>query len=501
MSLPAVDNAEYPTSEEILSQLLNDIRYGYASAGLTANVEVGSDHYYRARAFSRRVAIIVANNKLSNRDRSPNTAQDDALVELAGVYGITLRPASSAAGFVLVEVVGAGTVTIPADYKWTAPDGEVYATITANTVSDGDPVEVSAVNAGVQTNQDAGVTGIWNLASIANLKQNATVEAGAIDGGVDEDTTEVLRQRLLRRLAFPAVGGTPAQVATFAEESSAAIEQAFVYSAVRGPGSYDVVVVKAGGDRTLAPSIVTAAAANIEANMPGHADVNVTTVFPQELDVILNATLPLPRSAGGAGGGWRDTVPWPSTADATFAKVTANTGTTITVNSTSADPPVVGKRFGIWDPVAAEMLEYTIQTVTGASGAYVVTPDPSLSAPLTAVQVNAYVSAGAVQLTQYASEFYDQHVLLGPGEKSANAFILKRGRRQPGPDIDKPSSLTNLQLCAITDEHPEVLDLTYGARYETLTTTTRSSPSVPASTADEARILAPAFIAIRRQVT
>lgn len=501
VSLPVVDSPAYPTSDELLAQTLNDIRYGYAAVGLPANVEVGGDHYFRARAFNRRLAIAIANNKLANDNRNPLTAKGDELIELAGVHGVRPRPASSAAGFVIAKVTGGGTVTVPQGYPWIAPNGQSYHVITATTVADGEPVEVSADDTGTKTNQVSGTVGLWGLASLANLKQEAAVDVDAIDGGVEADDEEKLRQRLLRRLAFPEVGGTPAQIATWAEEASAAIEQAFVHPAARGPASYDVVVIKAGGNRALAPSIVAAAKANILANMPGHADVNATTVDAEYVDIVVNATLPLPKSVGGAGGGWRDTNPWPSTADATLAKVTAKTSSTLTVNSTSADAPSVGKRFGIWDPTDEVMLEFTIQSVSGGSGAYVVTPDPAVSSTLTNVQVGAYVSAGAVQLTDYADELNDEVLDLGPGEKSSLGAILRWARRQPGPDVEAPNTLTHLQLCEVTEAHAEVLDLDYAARYATGTTTTLTSPSTPATTADPTKVLVPKFIAFRRKVT
>ena len=59
-------------------------------------------------------------------------------------------------------------------------------------------------------------------------------------------------------------------------------------------------------------------------------------------------------NAGGAGGGWRDAVPWPSSAETgvnVFAEVTSIANLTtlsqITVNSTAADPPKAGDRFRV----------------------------------------------------------------------------------------------------------------------------------------------------------
>lgn len=499
MALPTVTDANLPTPEESLSQTLNDIQFAFSQRGLAANVDVGSDHYIRAQAFTRRVAIALANNEIANTNRSPLTAQGDELVELASTHGITPRPASSADGFLVVGVSGGGSVVIPADFTATAPSGETYKTTSAFTVSDGDSAEVIAVNTGAQTNQLAGTILTWNSGSIANLKQTATVDSGGLDGGVDEDSPETLRQRLLRRLANPEVGGTVAQVAQFAEEATAAVEQAFVHAAVRGPASYDVAVTKAGGDRTLSGTTVSTVSANITANMPGHADFNVTSVVAEPLDVVVNLSLPLPKSAGGSGGGWRDAVPWPSTADAVPPKIIAKGSGTVDVDSTSADPPVAGKRFGVWNPVNEEMLEFSTLSVSGGSGAYRITIDPASSDPLTGVQVGARVSAGALNLKQYASEFAAQMGGLGPGEKTDSIAILPRGRRQPGTDVEKPAALTLLQLGAVAANHAEIEDYSYAVRYLTGTTTSHSTPTIPPTTASPPRILTLKFLAFRRQ--
>jgi len=498
MALPTVTDQFYPSPEEVLAQILNDLRFAYAQAGIVANVEEGSDHWIRAKAFAARVSIAIQNGRLALADVSPLTATDDALVTLAGIYGVVKRPAAKAAGAVII--VCTGSVTIPQGYLCTAPNGEKYETVSASTVSSGDPVDIIAVNAGESTNQDAGTILQWDSSAVGNLRATCTVDSGGIDGGEPEDDDERLRSRLILRLAFPGVGGNWSQIAQWAEESSASVEAAFVYPAVRGPASYDVAITKAGGDRQLSSTTTDLAQAYIEARMPGHADLNVTSVDPQEVDVIINMTLPLPAVAGGAGGGWRDASPWPSTADATLAKVTATGSGTITVNSTSSDPPVAGKRFGIWDPSTEEMSEFTVLSVSGSSGAYVVTIDPSSSDPMGFVVSGMYVSAGAVNLTDYGPEFLAQMQSLGPGEKTTSAAILPRGRRMPGPDVSNPYLLSNVLLGRLSAQHDEIIDVAYAARYETGTTTTRTSPSIPTTTADPPRILVLKHLAFRRQV-
>lgn len=501
MAIPSVDNSAYPTPEEILNQYLSDVRYGYERIGVVANVSKGSEPYIRGQALANRISIAIQNNKLALADVSPLDASGDALVELAGVFGVTKRPASSASGNVKIEAIGVATVTIPAGFKCTSPSGIQYQTTGSFTVPNGGSVEVQAVSAGADTEQVSGTVLTWDSAAIGALGQNCTVDAGGIDGGSDEDTEEVLRRRLIQRLSFPEVGGNTAQVVSFAEEATSAVQAAFVYAAVRGPSSYDVAVTSTSADRSLSAANLSIVTNNILANMPGSADLNVTSVEAEQLDVVLNCALPLPVNAGGAGGGWKDAVPWPSTNDGVvYAQVTAKPSpNVIEVNSTAADPPLNGQRFAIWDYVNSKMLRFTILSVAGGPGAWLITRTND-SDPFTSVDIGSYCSADAVNLSAYATQFNEAIALLGPGQKTTSQDILPRAKRQPGPDFTFPTDLTNATLNNVLSQNDEMLDLNYAARYETGTVTTRFSPSIPLTTADPPKVLAMKYFAIRAQV-
>ncbi len=507
MTLPSVTDAEYPTPDEVLNQLLTNVKYAYDRIGVVASVAKGSELYERFKVLAGRISVAIANNKLALADISPLDATGDALVELAGTYGIFAREASSAQGFATVTTVG-GSVTIPANFVCTSPTGIQYETITANTVVDGENVQLIALSAGEDTDADEGDILTWDDAAIGGLGQTCVVASGDISGGKDKDDEETLRSRLLRRLSSPSVGGNTAQVAEFAESSSAAVEKAFVYMAARGASTYDVAIVSDDNNRQVNDAIQATVSSFILGLMPGSARMNLTSVNGQQLDVVVNAALPLPVNAGGAGGGWRDDAPWPSSADgAVYAEITdvpvGQGGTlaanTIKVDSTAADPPVVGKRFALWDYENGQIHEFTIKTVGGAPGAYLVEIDTSSSSALSFVEVGMRCSAGASNLSAYAEEFQAAIKLLGPGEKTTSTNKLPQARRFPPPDVEAPSDLTAIQLTLIINEHPEILDMTYAARHETGTANVRNSPSVPATVADEPRILTLKHLSIRRQ--
>lgn len=488
MALPTVGTISYPTAAEIRDGILRTIKLGCARVGITVNVLYGSEPYTKAEAMARRLVVAFANNKVALEDYSPLTATGDRLRQIAAVFGVTERAASSATGFVVIS--STGLVTIPAGYRAVAPNGETYDTITANTVANGGAVELVAVNTGSATNQVAGTKLTWTSAAVGALGATCTVAVGGIDGGVEADDDEAIRERLLDRLANPAVGGNNADVKAKAQDSNAAVQAAYVYSALRGPSSLDVALTKEGDDRELSDANVSITEAAVRAALPGYADVNVTAVTAQEVDVVLRATLPAPTTSGGAGGGWVDGTSWPQgtpAAGTNDGKVTAYTAPTATVRTTTS--PVVGQRIGVWDPVGEVMHQYTITTIGGVSGAYTITVQGlEGAAGFKANPLGAYISAGAVNLDAYAATMLAEVLKLGPGEKTDSLDLLPRARRYPNVDSKAPTSLDNRILGNMQAAHPE-LTADYGLRLDTGTTTTRTTPGLPTTTTDPPNIL------------
>lgn len=487
-ALPTVGEINYPSAQDIRDGALRTMKLGLARVGINLNTLPGSDPFVRAEAWARRAVIAFANNRIRYADLSPLTATGQNLIDVAAMFGVAKRPASRSTGY--VRIVCTGTVTIPAGYRATAPNGETYDTITAATLTTGGVVEVRSVNTGLVTRQDATTRLTWQSAAIGTMAITCVVAAGGLDGGADEDSEDTLRRRLLDKLANPAGGGNTAQVRQLAEDSTAAIERAYVYNACRGPATTDVAVTAEGGDRTLSDATVAIAAAALQ-GLPGHADINVTSVLAQPVDVLLLATLPLPQSAGGAGGGWVDGTPWPRgtpVAAANDGKVTAYAAGVATVRVTSAVPQV-GQRIGVWDPADQEMNEYTIASVGGVSGAYTITVQGLEGAAGFKVSPLAcYVSAGAASLSLYAATFLAQCETFGPGEKTESDEALPRARRQPVVSSENPRDLDNRILGALQAAHTE-LEASYGLRLDNVSGSARTAPSVPVNAISPPRIL------------
>lgn len=495
MTTFSVGSAAYPTAIEIRDQILSDLTYYGQQSGITYNVKPGSEYYKIATAIANRVTIAISNNKISNDQRNPLIATGQPLRDIARVYGITERPASKSSGDASVKVVTGVATTIQAGWQGTGSNGKKYITVQVESdIENGDEITLQSVEAGADTVLATGSQITWDSAANASLLNPATVVAPGIRGGEDADDDDDIRRRLLDRLAAQAVGGNGASLKGWAEEISASIGAAFVYQGIRGPASVDIAIISETGDRTLSGIVVDDSRSNVESKMPGGVvSINLTTVYPEELDIVLGAKLPLPEVAGGTGGGWRDASPWP----AELTKITNISGANITVDS--VDAPVVGQSIGLWDRsdiAAPAMRERSVATVSGSTGAWIVT----LTGANAFIEVGDYISAGATNLVNYAATAYAQFQLMGPGEKTDNPDLLPRSARYPSAEVTAPMDLTARQISEIMNEHDEMSDLEYSCRYETGTTTTRTSPSLPATTADAPRVLVCKKFAFIRKV-
>ncbi len=509
MATIPVTAVEYPTPNEVHSQLLSDLRYAYDALGITVNVKKGSELWERTWVVANRVSLAITNGQIGLLNTTPVDATGEALITWAATFGVFPRPASKAAGFVeVVVVLPATSLTVPNTFACTGPAGIKYETTAATLVSNGDPVPIQAIDAGAAGDLASGNVK-WDSAAVGFLGQNAMVAVGGIDGGADADDEETLRARLLRKLSFPAVGGNWAHVAELAEASSAAITSAFVYPAERGPSSFGVAIIGEVSDPALNVTTVNTAAAAVAAGMPGSESNNTTTVVLEQLDIIINATLPLPVHAGGAGQGWHDATPWPSTAELGvngYAEITGLDGTlnTITVNSDANDPPLIGHRFSVWipgtEPADSEFQDFTVTGIAGGAGAWIMTVDAPVTSDLV---IGMFCSAGAQNLQAYGIDFLNAMGTLGPGEKTTNADILQYARRRPTHETERPQSLTTRTLHTLITNHTEIIDLSYAGRFTSPATpgfTTQTTPTVPTMTANPPRMLTLRYLSIRRQV-
>lgn len=488
----------YPTPAEIRDNILRTLKNGLMDLGISnPAVGPGTDYYVLAQGVANEIAVAVANAQILDDQRMPDTAVGTDLDRVASIWGLSRRPAGGSSGFIILDSTASTTIATGA--QLTDGAGLRYEVTAGGTYADADVIPVSAVDTGFATNLEAGETLQWVSApAYANTK--ALVASGGLTNGVDAETDETLRARLLSRLQNAPSTGNWEHVAQFAEESWPTVQKAFVYPALQGPGTVSVAVTAAptatNKSRALSSTTVTnKVKPYIEGNMPEHVLVNVTPTTDVNTDVSFVLTLPDAPTASppGPGGGWLDGTPWPSldTSDPTPPPitVTAVTSTTVLTVDAVTSPIEDVSRIAWLSPTNWELYTATVTAVSGTSGAYVITLDK----PFTGITTGCYIWPQCENQQTYVDAVLEAFALMGPGEKTSNTSDLVRGYRHPTPSSGWPYSLGGKMLRSLVQSGDEVLD----ADYLTRSTTT---PSVAASATSNPNILIPRHIAFYKAV-
>lgn len=136
----------------------------------------------------------------------PDTAESEYLERWAAIWAITRKPADFAAG--PAAFPGTNGTLVPAGTIVQRQDGVQYKVLTDATVASGSAsLSVQAMVAGADSNLAAG-NRLTLLSPIAGLQSSGTVSTGGIVDGVDVESDDRLRERLLQRIQNPPQGGS-----------------------------------------------------------------------------------------------------------------------------------------------------------------------------------------------------------------------------------------------------------------------------------------------------
>jgi hypothetical protein len=473
---------------------------GVANPNLTRT----SDYWVRAESLSQQISVLYANQQILAEQSMPDTAEDDDLGRWLAMFAIGFRPAQPAAGNVVLSTSAATFITT--DQQLLDAEGQVYQVTVGGTYNDGDLIPIIGISTGLATDHPQGTVLQWiGTPAFADIK--ALVAIGGLIDGADTDTNETARNRLLTFFRNPPQGGNWSQVKGWAEASSASVQAAYVYPAINGPATLGICVVgplefdlTLGWTREVSTAVLNTAATYVAARMPTHVDIVTATPIDVpvsspdvDTDVSIGLTLPISSAGGGPGGGWVDATPWPAllgtSTRVTVSAVTSSTDITLTSDDAATTPSTTGLIAGettiAWfssanfaagqDPL---VIATVVSIVSGVTGAIRIT----LSTPFTGVVVGDFVMPNAENIQDYARAWLGAMNDMGPGEWSAHAQVLVRGRRYPLNDTSNPYSLGGVQLRAITDVGSEVRDVAY--LYRNVTTPAAGvavTPGNPAS--------------------
>jgi uncharacterized phage protein gp47/JayE len=287
---------DVPTLPELQEQTADDLNFyldgedarlprtePYALAHMTAGAVRG------AYGFQRFLAAQIL----------PDRASVEYMERWASIFGLTRTPANQAAGD--IDITGTNGATAPTGTQWQSADGsQVWAQTAPVTIAGGvGTVGVQAVEAGTDGNATVG-TVVVIASPIAGINDEGVVAAGGLTGGLDQETDDSLRTRLLERIRDTPQGGSEADYVAWAKtaSTSAPVNEVWVTDAEYGGGTVGIrfsLTVPSGGDATDAipslgpPTDASLVAAAIDAERPVTADV--TVVGPTAQGVAFNITL------------------------------------------------------------------------------------------------------------------------------------------------------------------------------------------------------------------
>jgi uncharacterized phage protein gp47/JayE len=218
-----------------------------------------------------------------------DTTEGEWLDKYVAMFGLERKPAVKATG--QVTFTGPDGTIIPAGTRLVTDDVEpVYFVTTADATIAGGSATVSAEaeEGGVKGNVSAGE--ITSLAIDEEYFEVVSVTNNEpFTGGVDEESDDELRARLLDRLRRPVTSGNANHYRQWALEV-AGVGDAKVYPVWNGPGTVKVVLLDT--EKKAPPqSIVDAVATHIESVRPVGA--NVTVVGATEVPINISAILTL----------------------------------------------------------------------------------------------------------------------------------------------------------------------------------------------------------------
>jgi uncharacterized phage protein gp47/JayE len=147
----------------------------------------------------------------------PDTAEAEYLERWASIFGVARKAATFAEG--QISLTGTPAAVLPAGSKLRRADAVEYSTDAEVVIGGGGTAtaDVTAVAAGLAGNAEAGVP-LTLSSPVAGVASLATVAAGGLISGADEETDDELRRRLLQRVQNTPEGGAAADYVRWALE-------------------------------------------------------------------------------------------------------------------------------------------------------------------------------------------------------------------------------------------------------------------------------------------
>ena len=181
----------------------------------------------------------------------PDTAESAFLDRIAGIWGISRKPATFSGGNAVIT--GTNGAVVPSGTLYQDPNNNEYETTADITISNGTvsvPVEADA--SGSAGNLPAGT--VLNIVNpIAGIMSQAAVDSNGLNGGVDTETDDALRGRLITRIQNPPHGGDVQDYVMWAL-SVPGVTRAWAYANWMGVGTVGITFVMDNNAGSIIPN-------------------------------------------------------------------------------------------------------------------------------------------------------------------------------------------------------------------------------------------------------
>ena len=230
----------------------------------------------------------------------PDTAVD-TLARHGAIWGVPQEQPATASGY--LTFAGVSGVPVPAGTALVTPAGQSLSVSSAGTIASSGTgtIAVSATASGTAGNVAAGVTCalVSPIAGISPL--SGVVTSDGITGGLDLESIDSWRSRILARIRAPANGGSVGDYQSWVQD---VLPGAFVSVQANwvGAGSLGVIVA-APGPAVPSAGQVSAISTHLQAVRPVTASVTVVaaTLHPINFQIVLNPDTVANRAAALAG--------------------------------------------------------------------------------------------------------------------------------------------------------------------------------------------------------
>lgn len=438
-------------------QIARDYARSYSLRNPAADVGPGTQPALDAATLADQLVVLYADAQAVGEATSVRGTYGARLDALAASEGMTRLPAAGALGFVAMQAVSGGATALAGAVLKDPLTNLRFGVAVSGTYADGQAVPVAGIDTGPATSLASGTRLTWQNPPVGAGPTAAVVtqsDGSGLSGGRDIERDEELQARVVaRRSNPPAAGNVAAYLECVEALPNMAVQKAFAYPAIKGPGTCGVAVTlrpaQPGASRIPNAAEMSTALAALVASFPADDGILLATLQAQAVEPVLK--IQWSRSASG----WTDAAPWPAYVAADKVHVNGAGALSATAlratTSTSTTTPQVGQTIAVYDAVAGKFRRKRIATVVvvvaakswdltflTANGA-----SDTTFAPVNNALICPWSDSLDLLVPPVASHFDG----LGPGEQVATLPDPgQRLRRQPESPSAWPSSVSNRLL-------------------------------------------------------